>query len=105
MLNSPTILPPKNRARAHTCTLEAESVMWRSVLAQGIKDIYDRNDKVRLEAIKWINSRDFETVCDFALVEPDSLREQLANLATLPINTARTYGIVIQSFVFNDFAE
>ncbi len=93
---------PKYRARAHNVETVPENVLWRHVLFQGIRDIYDKNDKIRGKAIRWLASDDFATVCDLALIEAESLREQVANLATLPVGIARQYGHALHRFIFNE---
>lgn len=97
-LNSP-FGSRKNRAKLTTGTIEAESQLWRSVLCQAIHDIYDRDERVRKEALMWVLSRDFITVCDFAFVEPDSMKEQIASLVGLPLSLARKYGGQLKSSI------
>lgn len=76
-----------------------ESRLWRAVLGQAIRDIYDNNTRVRSRAIAWIETPDFPMVCDYADVEPDSMREQLVALANLSLGLARKYGQALRSEV------
>ena len=73
---NPTPLPrtPKYRARVCNAEIMPENLLWRAILCQGIKDVYDNNSRVRSEAIRWLVSRDFVTTCDNALVEADHSR-------------------------------
>lgn len=76
-----------------------ENLLWRAILCQGIKDVYDNNSRVRSEAIRWLVSRDFVTTCDNALVEADTIRELIANLATMPRRMAQQYSAALKSFI------
>lgn len=89
----------KNRARLTSGTIEAESALWRAVLCQAIRDIYDRDERVRQEALRWVLTRDFGIVCDLAFVEPDCMKEQMANLATLSMSLAKKFGQQLQAYV------
>jgi hypothetical protein len=92
----------KNRSNLATGTIEAESSLWRAVLCQAIRDIYDRDERIRQEALRWVLSRDFATVCDMAFVEPDCMKEQIANLSTMSIGLARKFGQQLQAYVAKD---
>lgn len=92
----------KNRARLATGTIEAESALWRAVLCQAIRDIYDRDERVRQDALRWVLSKDFAIVCDFAFVDPDCMKEQMANLATLSMSLAKKFGQQLQAYVAKD---
>lgn len=88
-----------NRNRNTTATIESESNLWRAVLCQAVRDVYSPDARVRDETLRWVLSRDFLTVCDFALVEPDSMKEQLANLANLSATLAHRYGVELQQLI------
>lgn len=68
-----------------------EAHLWRACLSQAVRDIYGE-DRDRADVLVWIGSKDFLTVCDFADVEPDSIREQILNLASMPRLLAKKYG-------------
>lgn len=76
--------------------LNASSLLWRAVLAQAVRDLYSGDTGERLEALRWLKSKDFETVCDFAEVEHTSMREQLVQLASFPHQLARKYGKLLR---------
>lgn len=76
--------------------LSASQLLWRAVLAQAVRDIYSTEMKERLEALRWLKSKDFNTVCDMAEVEPGTMREQLATLATLTPALAAKYGKLLR---------
>lgn len=80
----------------HSNDLNGEGYLWRCVLAQAVRDLYCGEPKHRTEAIRWIASKDFVTVCDFANVEPNDMREQLKDLAGLPEMLARKYGKLLR---------
>ena len=76
--------------------LTSESALWRSVLGQAIKDVYDTRARVRAETMAWLTTPDFEAVCHFADVEPDQMRSQMASLATLSRGVAMKYGQLLK---------
>ncbi|WP_341823161.1 MULTISPECIES: hypothetical protein [unclassified Wolbachia] len=58
-----------------------EAKLWIAVIERAMKDAVGKNVKLKEEAIKWLNSESFETVCeladlDFKLVR-DSLSQEL----------------------------
>jgi hypothetical protein len=58
--------------------------------------MYSDKPSERMDVLKWLKTRDFDTVCDFAHVEPSTMREQLAALAALPYPLARKYGKMLK---------
>lgn len=72
--------------------LTSISFLWRSVLAQAVRDIYAGKVNERAEVIRWLKTTDFETVCEYADVEASSMREQIAYLAAMPQELSRKYG-------------
>jgi hypothetical protein len=72
--------------------------LWRSVLGQAIRDVY-HEDNARKEVIRWLDTDDFEVVCDYAEVDPVQMREQIASLCRLPLPLARKYGKMLRTFV------
>jgi hypothetical protein len=70
--------------------------LWRSVLGQAIRDTYEGHTGNRSEVIRWLKTNDFEIVCDFAHVDADQMREQIATLITLPIPLAKKYGRILR---------
>ncbi len=72
--------------------LSSECRLWRSVLGQSIRDIYEGKAQARNDVFTWMRSNDFVTVCDFAEVQPDNMRQEMLNLAALPVMTAKHYG-------------
>ena len=68
----------------------------RSVLAQAIKDICSADRSERAEVVRWMKEDDFQTVCEFACVEPQMMMEQMASLATMPTPLAKKYGYMLR---------
>jgi len=68
------------------------SKLWRSVLGQGIRDLYEGNEKCRRDVFLWMISTDFDVVCDFASVHPEDMKEQMVTLSELPIGLAKKFG-------------
>lgn len=71
-------------------------MLWRAVLGQAIRDTYEGQQSARSEVIRWLKTKDFETVCDYAHVEPAQMQEQIATLLTLPIPLAKKYGRMLR---------
>jgi hypothetical protein len=72
------------------------SRLWRGVIGQGVRDIYEGNPKARAEVFTWLASHDFDTVCDLANVHPRDMREQMVALSSLPISLAKKYGRLLR---------
>lgn len=49
--------------------------------------------------IRWLDTEDFEIICEYAEVEPVLMREQIASLCRLPLPLARKYGKLLRTFV------
>ena len=67
----------------NTITVQCEIELWRAVLDQALQDIsYMGHDKEFLgykkEAEEWLlyEEDDFNTVCDFAFLEPEKTKEE-----------------------------
>ncbi len=43
-----------------------EEKLWIAVIERAMKDAVGKNLKLKEEAIKWLNSESFETVCELA---------------------------------------
>lgn len=92
-------LPCSRVTIQRTDELPEEAALWRAVIAQAIRDIYDstkHGPRYRREVMAWIASRDFDVVCDNAWVPAYDLREQIAALISLPASLARKYGQLLQ---------
>lgn len=76
--------------------LPSESRLWRNVLGQCVRDIYDGDQTTRQEVFFWIASKDFETVCDYAEVHSDDIREELMALSALPNALAKKFGRMLR---------
>ena len=47
------------------------------MIAQSIYDLNKPDPKKRDEVVNWMESKDFDLVCNLALVEPDNVRKKL----------------------------
>ena len=54
----------------------SECRLWRAVIAQSIYDL-NKPDPKNDEVVNWMESKDFDLVCNLALVEPDNVRRKL----------------------------
>jgi hypothetical protein len=82
-----------------TDELPEEAALWRAVIAQAIRDMYDCTvaaPRLRREVLLWISSDDFEVVCLNASVPAFDVREQIASLSTLPPSLAKKYGQLLR---------
>ena len=86
---------PKNQFD-RSCNVADYSLLWRAVLAQAVRDTYCGGTGPRGEIIRWLKTKDFEIVCEFADVEPTSMREQIATLLTIPEPLAQKYGKLLR---------
>lgn len=93
--------PKKNPLISPARDLSQDQLLWRAVLAQSVRDIYGGEMKPRLEVIRWLKTKDFDTVCDCAEVEITSMREQLAALTALPVPLARKYGKLLRDKIMS----
>jgi hypothetical protein len=50
-----------------------EVMLWRAVVAQGIRDMASIDSSVALEAAVWLDTDDYRRVCELALLEPAAL--------------------------------
>jgi hypothetical protein len=70
--------------------------LWRGVIGQSVRDIYEGDPKARAEVFVWLVSGDFDTVCTLANVHTADMREQMVALSDLPIPLAKKYGRVLR---------
>lgn len=87
----PSILSPEE--------LPSISLMWRAVLAQAIRDIYSGTPNERKDVLLWMQTDDFEIICDYACVEHTQMMDQMASLALMPCILARKYGKALRNHV------
>ena len=76
--------------------LQSASLLFRAVLGQAIRDVYEGQAPHRLEVMRWLKSKDFDIVCDYACVNAAQMQEQIATLMTLPIPLAKKYGRILR---------
>lgn len=57
--------------------MESEQALWRAVIMQAIEDLFSGKKQESREAFRWIfeNNSDFRSVCDYADIDPMSLRQ------------------------------
>jgi len=86
----------RSRKATHGNYLTPVQLLWRSVLAQAIRDLYSSVPEDREETIAWLGSKDFIVVTEYADVEPENMLEQMTSLATMPTMLARKYGNILR---------
>lgn len=82
--------------KAHELT--SASILWRAVIAQAIVDIYG-TEYHRNQVIRWLASKDFDEVCEYANIDTEQMREQIASLCRLPLPLAKKYGKMLRDCV------
>ena len=55
--------------------------LWRAVVFFVLKDLVGEDAFFRSKSLKWIKSRDFYMVCDFANIDPDYLLRIMYEIA------------------------
>lgn len=70
--------------------------LWRGVIGQSVRDIYEGDEKARAEVFGWMVSADFDTVCSMANVHSEDMRDQMVALSDLPIALAKKYGRILR---------
>lgn len=70
--------------------------LWRGVIGQSVRDIYEGDPRARDEVFAWLASPDFDTVCYLANVHVEDMRNQMTTLAGLPISLAKKYGRLLR---------
>lgn len=53
-----------------------EAKLWIAVIERAMKDAVGKNIKLKEEAIKWLNSESFETVCELANLDFKLVKER-----------------------------
>lgn len=56
-----------------------EEKLWSAVVTRGIQDAVGKNPKLREEAINWLNSKSFETVCELANLNFTRMKNMYGN--------------------------
>ena len=69
----------------------SESDLWRAVLAQAISDTAIGDRVQRLEVARWIRTNDFVTVCNFADIDEEIIKDQVQNLLTMSSRPLRKH--------------
>ena len=58
--------------------------------------MYEGDQTTRQEVFFWMASRDFETVCDYAEVHAQDIRNELMALSALPNTLAKKFGRMLR---------
>lgn len=54
-----------------------EVMLWRAVVAQAIRDMASVDTGIALEAAIWLDTDDYRSVCELALLEPCALGDAI----------------------------
>ncbi len=68
-----------------------ESGLWRAVIAQAISDTALGDERQQLDIARWLRTRDFVTVCDFADIDSALIKGQMENLLTMSSRVLRKH--------------
>ena len=67
--------------------------LWRAVVSQAISDAYlDKTGTLRDEVLEWMESEDFEIVCDLAFINPDGLKKNINRIVDMNRSEAKHVG-------------
>ena len=69
----------------------SESDLWKAVLTQAISDTALGDGRQQLEVAKWMQTRDFVTVCDFADINDIQIKKEIDNLLTMESRPLRKH--------------
>jgi len=56
-----------------------EEKLWSAVITRAIQDAVGKNQKLKKEAINWLNSKSFETVCELANLNFTRMKNMYGN--------------------------
>lgn len=86
--------------------LTSECILWRAVIGTVLDDLTSGKPPLVLEAIDWLNSDDFEEVCDMADVCPHTLKHCAKEIIHEKHHWRRRYmGRVLKSNIVADAPE
>jgi hypothetical protein len=66
--------------------------LWRAVVAQAVRDVYENVPANVREVIEWIDTDDYHTVLGAAEIDPILFKEELANLLVMTPRLRKKYG-------------
>lgn len=69
----------------------SESDLWKAVLAQAISDTALGDRRLQLDVARWMQTRDFVTVCDFADINDTHIKKEIQNLLTMESKPLRKH--------------
>lgn len=69
----------------------SESDLWKAVLAQAISDTALGDRRRQLDVARWMQTRDFVTVCDFADINDIRIKKEIQNLLTMESRPLRKH--------------
>lgn len=79
--------------------LSSEFRLWRAVVSQAISDVYLDNPRHKLEVLEWLETDDFEVVCDLADLNADFVAKSIRNIAESKPAIARFYGRKVKDVI------
>lgn len=68
-------------------------ILWRSVVAQGIRDLVNYDPEIALESALWLGTLDFIECCDYAALDHRWVTNQIAEAVAHP-EPYRTFFVV-----------
>jgi hypothetical protein len=79
----------------------SECRLWKHVMCQAISDLYLGNPKEKLSVAQWMESKDYEDVCDMAELNASKLKRHLVEIATSKPLVARYLGERLKKTIQN----
>jgi hypothetical protein len=65
--------------------------LYRSIIKQAAKDLCGKNDKDRMEVVRWMTGEDFEETCVGADVKPELLKKFFVAMVKVPLDERKSY--------------
>jgi hypothetical protein len=81
--------------------LMSECRLWKHVMCQAISDLYLGSTREKLSVSKWIESPDYEFVCDMAELNASKLKIHLKKIATSKPIVSRYLGERLKKTIQN----
>jgi hypothetical protein len=77
----------------------SECYLWRAVISQAVSDAYLDDYRHKQSVAEWIDTEDFETVCDFAGVATPQMRDNIRTILQSKPAIARYKGRKLKDLI------
>ena len=77
----------------------SECHLWRAVISQAISDAYLNDEKDRFAVEQWLETEDFQTVCDLADICSSKMRDNFLHILNSKSAIARYEGRKLKDLI------